>query len=88
MGLTTGCAVCHDHKFDPITQKDFYSLAAFFNNTTQARWTATSTNTPPIMSVPRTEDRPRFELQRRNSPRRKRTGRAQEAARTTSSTRG
>ena len=30
MGATTGCTECHDHKFDPYTQKDFYSLAAFF----------------------------------------------------------
>ncbi len=60
MGLTAGCAVCHDHKFDPITQKDFYSMAAFFNNTTQNAMDGNIADTPPIVQVPKMEDRARF----------------------------
>ena len=33
LGLTFGCARCHNHKFDPILQKDYYRLQAFFANT-------------------------------------------------------
>ncbi len=61
MGLTVGCAVCHDHKFDPITQRDFYSLAAFFNNTTQPVRDGNISDTPPVVTVPLPEDRERFD---------------------------
>ncbi|MFN5869011.1 MAG: DUF1549 domain-containing protein, partial [Akkermansiaceae bacterium] len=46
LGLTTGCAECHDHKFDPFTMRDFYSLAAFFNDVRQWGIYTTYGNTP------------------------------------------
>ncbi|GAB2777847.1 hypothetical protein GCM10027275_21390 [Rhabdobacter roseus] len=35
LGLTVECAQCHDHKYDPVSQEDYYRLYAFFNNTTE-----------------------------------------------------
>jgi hypothetical protein len=61
LGLTAGCAVCHDHKFDPITQKDFYSLSAFFNNTAQNAMDGNVKDTPPSLLVPRPEDRAKWD---------------------------
>jgi len=61
MGLTTGCAVCHDHKFDPISQKDFYQLAAYFNNTTQKVRDGNIRDTPPIVNVPLNSERVKFD---------------------------
>jgi cytochrome c553 len=60
MGLTTGCAVCHNHKFDPFSQKEFYELSAFFNNTTQPAMDGNVHDTPPIVPVPRPDDLARF----------------------------
>ena len=61
MGLTTNCAQCHDHKFDPITQRDYYSLAAFFRNTTQKPKDGNvKDGLGPVLTIPKPEDRPRW----------------------------
>jgi hypothetical protein len=56
LGLTVGCATCHNHKFDPIAQKEYYSLTAFFRNTTQLALDGNVPDTPPTVVVPRQED--------------------------------
>lgn len=66
LGTTAGCAVCHDHKFDPLSQKEFYSLSAFFNNLNHNVMDGNIKDTPPIVIVPRAEDRPRLEALERD----------------------
>lgn len=61
LGLTLGCCRCHDHKYDPFTQKDFYSLFAFFNNvpesgTIQGASNRSGGNSDPVIEVPDKED--------------------------------
>ena len=53
LGLTFNCARCHDHKYDPISQKDFYSLFAFFNNIDEAGLGPNNGNSPPFIPVPK-----------------------------------
>lgn len=61
MGLTTNCAQCHDHKFDPITAKDYYSLAAFFRNTTQKPKDGNvKDGNGPVLVIPQEKDRARW----------------------------
>jgi len=61
LGLTMNCCTCHDHKFDPITSRDFYAMSAFFNNSTIGAMDLNIRDTPPIIFVPRREDRPRWQ---------------------------
>jgi hypothetical protein len=52
LGLTIGCARCHDHKFDPISQREFYRLFAFFNNVPERGKAIKFGNSPPLIKAP------------------------------------
>lgn len=51
LALTFECSRCHDHKFDPITQKDFYSLFAFFQNIDESGQTSFFTDAMPVPTL-------------------------------------
>ncbi|MDQ2899654.1 MAG: DUF1553 domain-containing protein [Acidobacteriota bacterium] len=57
LGLTVGCARCHDHKYDPITQKDFYRLFAYFNNVPEKGLVYNWGNDEPLIKAPTPEQR-------------------------------
>ena len=52
MGLTMECATCHDHKFDPISQKEYYQMTAFFNNVPELGMIGTDRNFGPLLLLP------------------------------------
>ncbi len=57
LGMTVACAQCHDHKYDPITQQDFYKLYAFFNNVPEnGKDGVRDRNPKPFLRVPSAED--------------------------------
>ena len=52
LGLTMACARCHDHKYDPITQKEYYQLFAYFNNVPERGHANKYGNSPPVIQTP------------------------------------
>jgi hypothetical protein len=61
LGLTMGCARCHDHKYDPIAQKEFYQFFAFFNSINEKGvYTEQRGNMPPLVAVPSRKDEERL----------------------------
>ena len=61
LGLTVNCAQCHDHKFDPISLRDYYALSAYFRNTTAPAMDGNvKDGRGPTLTLPAEEDRPRW----------------------------
>jgi hypothetical protein len=61
LGLTLGCARCHNHKYDPFSQKEFYQFFAYFNNVPELGRAMKYGNSPPLVAAP-TRDQ-RYELE-------------------------
>jgi hypothetical protein len=76
MGLTFGCARCHDHKYDPFSQKEYYQLFAYFNNVPETGSVDRGGNAAPVLPLPTPEqaaqlkalDEQDLALSRRASP--------------------
>jgi hypothetical protein len=60
LGLTMTCAQCHDHKYDPISQKEFYQLYAFFNNVPENGLDGSKGNAAPLLPAPTREQQRRL----------------------------
>ena len=52
LGLTVGCAECHNHKYDPISQREYYQMYAFFNNASDTDLIAADASSPPDLIGP------------------------------------
>ena len=56
MAMTMGCARCHDHKYDPIAQKDFYRFFAFFNSISEKGLDGQAGNAEPVLQIPSAQE--------------------------------
>ena len=57
MGLTAGCARCHDHKYDPLSQKEYYQLIDYFNDVAESGRATRGRNSEPWIKTPTTDQR-------------------------------
>ena len=62
LGLTLNCARCHDHKFDPLSQKEYYQISSFFNNIKELGMTGNDGNYGPMLSVADQETQEKINL--------------------------
>jgi hypothetical protein len=60
LGLTVGCCRCHDHKYDPLTMSDFYSLFAYFNSLDGNEMDGNQQDPPPVIRAPMPEQKARL----------------------------
>ncbi|MGH9799589.1 MAG: DUF1553 domain-containing protein, partial [Blastocatellia bacterium] len=60
LGLTMGCARCHNHKFDPLTQREYYQLSAYFNSIPEDGRASNYGNSAPWISAPTVEQQRRM----------------------------
>lgn len=61
LGLTVGCARCHNHKYDPLSQREYYQLSAYFNNIPEDGRAHNYGNSPPWMAAPTAEQQRQYD---------------------------
>jgi len=60
LGLTVGCSRCHDHKYDPLAQKEYYQLFSYFNNIPESGKARKTGNSPPFIKAPTPDQQARL----------------------------
>ena len=68
LGLTANCASCHDHKFDPLKQKEYYSLGAFFKGMSDGTWDANARVPGPFVVLAEADEKIRLDRIQRELP--------------------